>query len=305
MKKEPKTPKIFSCENCDYTCNKQSDWNRHLLTTKHKNRTFRTKKEPKNADANFFCKCGKSYKARNSLWYHRQKCGFTHVEEKNEKNEKNEKIKKNEKNENYKEIFVELIKENKEMRKTIENMIPVIGNTINTTNNNNTINSININLFLNDQCKDALNLMDFVNSLQVQLEDIKNTGKLGFVEGTSKIFINGLKELELHKRPIHCSDLKKEILYIKDNDIWEKETADKNIMKKAIDEINNTNIKNMSAWVEENPEYLENNESNNNDYMNIISKIIGTNLEKEKEDIISNVAKEVLLNDPIIINNNK
>ena len=176
----------------------------------------------------------------------------------------------------YKEMFVQMVDQNNELQKTIHEMIPKLGNT--TYSQNNTQN-FNINVFLNEQCKDALNIMDFVNSLQLQLKDLENTGKLGFVEGTSKIIIDGLKELEINKRPIHCSDIQKEILYVKDNDTWEQDDT-KNKMKMAIDQINKANMKQIPKWITENPTYAEDEE-----YMKIISNIMKMDGENDKEKI--------------------
>ena len=169
----------------------------------------------------------------------------------------------------------------------LDKIIPLIGN-----NNNNT--QFNINVFLNEDCKDALNIKDFISSLQLQLKDLDNTGKVGFVEGTSKIFIDGLNKLEITKRPIHCSDIKNETLYIKDNDIWEKENKNKDKMKNAIDEITDINMKQMPEWVKNNPKF-----ANDDEYLKVISNIMNVidkgNQNKQKDQIINNVAKETLL----------
>ena len=280
-KNTPKNAKKFYCENCDFGCNKQSDWNRHIITRKHQNTTNTTNFTRKNAEFN--CDCGKIYKCRSALWRHKKTCTFENKD--NVKEEINfEKIDENDLT--YKKMFVEMMNENKEMRKTIQDIIPKIGGDINSHNTNN----FNINVFLNEECKDALNIMDFVNSLQLQLKDLENTGKLGFVEGTSKIFINGLKELELHKRPIHCSDIQQETLYIKDNDTWGKENDNKDKMRMAIDEINKANMKQIPKWITENPTYAEDEE-----YMKIISNIMKADIEEDKNKIINNVAKETII----------
>ena len=174
------------------------------------------------------------------------------------------------------------------MQNTIQEMIPNIGN-----NNNNKTNNINLQIFLNEECKDALNIMDFVNSLKLKLKDLENTGKLGFVEGTSKIMIDGLKELEIHKRPVHCSDLQNEILYVKDNDTWQQDTDNKSTMKRAIDEISKANMKQLPKWITDNPTY-----ANDDEYMQIVSNIMKIeNMESDKTEIIKNVSKEVILKD--------
>ena len=182
------------------------------------------------------------------------------------------------------EIMDKLLKKDEQMDK----ILPLIGN----NNNNNT--QFNINVFLNEDCKDALNIKDFVDSLQLQLKDLENTGKLGFVEGTSKIFIDGLNKLEITKRPIHCSDITEETLYIKDNDIWAKENKNNDKMKKAIDEITDANMKQMPEWVKDNPTF-----ANDEEYLKVISNIMNVmdsnKQNKQKEQIINNVAKEIIL----------
>ena len=187
-------------------------------------------------------------------------------------------------------MIVTLIKDNTEMRKTIQDMIPKIGGDVNSHNTNN----FNINVFLNEDCKDALNIKDFVKSLQIQLKDLENTGTLGFVEGTSKIFIDGLNKLEITKRPIHCSNINEETLYIKDNDTWEKENKNKDKMKKAIDEITDANMKQMPEWVKGNPKF-----ANDEEYLKVISNIMNvmdsSKQNKQKEQIINNVAKETMI----------
>ena len=223
-----KTRPDFYCELCDYTCKKKSDFNKHLVTTKHKILINPNKK----VATPFVCTCGKTYKHASSLCSHKRKCDYESlhsvgsiVQEKSI--EASDDIQ-------YKEMFLQMVKQNQEMQKsmmiqnkelqqtmqtTIQEMIPNIGN-----NNNNKTNNINLQIFLNEECKDALNIMDFVNSLKLQLKDLENTGKMGFVEGTSKIMIDGLKELEIHKRPVHCSDLQNEVLYVKDNEVEGDET---------------------------------------------------------------------------------
>ena len=271
----------FECEICEYSCSKKGDWNRHLLTRKHKMIT----NNDLIASKTFICECGKSYKHRQNLHTHKKKCDY-------EEKQENIQEKKEEENDlNYKDMFLAMMNENKELKGMMKDMIPNIGN-----NNNSNNTQFNINVFLNEQCKDALNIMDFVDSLQLQLKDLDNTGKLGFVEGTSKIFIEGLNKLEITKRPIHCSDIKEETLYIKDNDTWEKENKNKDKMKKAIDKIADINMEQMPEWVKENPKF-----ANDEEYLKVISNIMNVmdkgKQNKQKEKIINNVAKETLINE--------
>ena len=281
-KKSPKNAKNFECNLCNYICSKKSEWNRHINTRKHKLLTNTDEKTP----LTHICECGKSYKHRQSLYTHKKKCKY-------DKKVENTEEETEEKNIDYKEMFLEMVNQNKEMlnqnnelQKTIHEMIPNIGN-----NNNN--KNFNINVFLNENCKDAVNLMDFVNGLQFKMEDVEDLGKLGFVEGTSKIFINGLKELEYTKRPVHCSDIKQETLYIKDNNMWKQDTDNNDKMKQAIDEITKANMDNIPQWIRDNPTF-----GSDDQCMRIISNIMkiqeGMNND-EKKQIINNIAKETLI----------
>jgi hypothetical protein len=195
-------------------------------------------------------------------------------------------------------IILKLLDQNANLQNQIlelskEKSTVITNNTI--TNNN----QFNLNIFLNEHCKDALNLMDFINSLQVQIADLEATGKLGYAEGISKIFINGLKELELHKRPIHCSDAKREVFYVKDCDIWEKDSKEKEKIKKAIKIITHKNIGQIANWQKANPEYSDVEHKKNDEYMQIVFSAMcgGSKDEEDKnyEKIIKNIAKEVII----------
>ena len=198
---------------------------------------------------------------------------------------------------NYKDLLLKAMnqlqdqqEELKRKDEIMEKMIDKMGTTTTTNNNiiNNTNNNIlNIQLFLNETCKDALNIMDFVDSLQLQLHDLENTGKLGFVEGTTKIFLDGLKQLDIRQRPIHCTDLKKETVYIKDDDEWKEDVAKEKI-KMAIDEVNDKNLKQMANWIEENP--------NKSDELElIVQNIANPDIDKESNKIIKNISKQVII----------
>ena len=227
------------------------------------------------------CNCGKQYKHNSGLSRHKLKCKYVDVNI----SEQFEEIGEKDDNVNYKEMFLHMMKQNQELQKTMQEIIPNIGN-----NNNNISNKVNINVFLNEQCKDALNIMDFVNSLKLQITDLENTSKMGFIDGTSKIIIDGLKELELHKRPVHCSDLQNEILYVKDNDTWEQDTDNKDKMKRVIDEVTKANMKQLPKWITDNPTY-----ANDEEYMKIVSNIMNMDVEHDKSEIIKNVSKEVTI----------
>jgi len=281
---------------------------RHLSTAKHKILTHTDAKSSEYSGLSYLCECGKMYKHRQSLFNHKKICF-----EKEKKDEKDEKDKKDKKDKdvltdtsnNY--IMVELLKQNKEFKDLIveqnKHLLDLSGkmkngHTIHHTTNHHT-NHFNLHVFLHEQCKDALNLMEFVNTIKLQLSDLDMMGKLGYIEGISKIFIRGLKELDIFKRPIHCSDLKRETLYVKDKDAWKKDDGENVKIKQAINMIANQNIKQLPVWVKENPTAEDTETQKHMDYIHIVHESMGgSSLESEEKKhnkIIRNVAKEVLI----------
>jgi hypothetical protein len=282
----------FNCDICDFICFKQSNYDKHLLTSKHKNRTILNNLEPiKNTNKIFACeKCNKEYKARNSLWYHEKKCNYEKQIE-NINNDKDNTI-------NDKDNLINLLlTQNKELMDLLKN-----GIVNNTTNNNNTNshNTFNLNVFLNETCKDAMNISEFVSSIKVNLEDLENTGRQGYIEGVSAIILKNLNKLEHHFRPLHCSDSKREVFYIKDNNEWQKENETKPILTKAIKVIANENIKQIKYWRDKYPDCTDSDSKKNNLYLKIVSNSMNGSTEEESckniDKIISNVAKEVIIN---------
>ena len=285
----PKFAKKYSCQKCDYSCFKKSDFIKHNESIKHN----ATKGENNATNNSPTCVCGKKYKHPSSFHRHKKICKLFCETIKDEKVELNtNENKKENKTDNinedmsYKDMFLHMMKQNQELQKTMQEIIPNIGN------NNNNINNtkFNINLFLNEQCKDALNIMDFVHSLKLQMTDLEHTGKMGFIEGTSKIIIDGLRELELHQRPVHCSDIHNAILYVKDNDTWGQDNDNKDKMKRVIDEVSKANMKQLPKWITDNPTYATDQE-----YMKIVSNIMNVDMEHNKSEIIKNVSKEVVI----------
>jgi len=189
-----------------------------------------------------------------------------------------------------------LIKENSEMKKM---MMEVIKNGTHNTNNSHN-KTFNLQFFLNEQCKDAMNISDFVNSIQLQLEDLEETGRLGYVDGISRVVIKNLDDMNTHKRPIHCSDSKREILYIKDNDQWIKDNENKDTMIKMIKQVANKNMRQIPEWVKAHPDCLDSDSKQNDKYLKIVSNSMsGSTKEEQKNNInkiISKVAKEVYIN---------
>ena len=304
-KKIPKNPQKIFCETCDYVTSSKKDYNKHLTTRKHKIRTNTNNDELDILDKGFACECGKKYKHASSLWNHKQKCEICKKDGKDGKNEENVFIEKKEedviientedvinksKNNNesntadLKEMFLDILNENKELRKQTTELIPKVGN-----NNNNNI--FNLNLFLNDQCKDAMNLIDFVKSLQTELSQLEYTGSHGFVEGISNIFTNAIENMDITKRPIHCTDLKREVLYIKENEEWMKENEEKSNVKNAIKMVQQSNISKIKEWVKENPECQGMNHPKNDLFLNIVKQHT-TSDDKDFDKVVKTIAKQ-------------
>jgi hypothetical protein len=294
----------FVCQYCDYKCYKKFNWDRHILTAKHLKSTSRNKIATKNEQneqneqnkETYMCHtCNKQYKDRTGLWRHKQKCKL-----KEECEIEDENYQPNDIHE-LKEIMKYLMKENLEMKNMMMDVIKT--GTHNTTNTNNNTNShnktFNLNFYLNETCKDALNITDFVSSIKVSLSDLENTGRQGYIEGISSIILKHLNNLEQYQRPIHCSDVKREVIYIKDNDKWEKECEEKPLLTKAIKVIANENIKKISEWRENNPDCTNSESKKNNLYLKIVSNSMnGSDKEEGQKNItkiISNLAKETII----------
>ena len=231
----------FSCKNCDFiSCNKK-DYSRHLLTRKHCVNVGLSIKDTKKTPTHI-CECGNIYSYHSGLIKHKQKCKL-------QKKESIPEICNN--SQITPELIVELIHQNKELQqtlidqnKTIMELAQKAGNNNNNNNSNN--KTFNLQVFLNETCKDAINLTDFVNQIQVSISDLEETGKLGYAEGISKVFIKNLNDIDYSNRPIHCSDSKRETLYIKDDNQWIKDDEQKTNLTKAIKQVASKNIKKIS-----------------------------------------------------------
>lgn len=289
MTNNDKNTSNFYCETCDFKCFKKGDWNRHLLTLKHQNDVKMMSNE--SHKSGHFCICGKGYKYRQGLSVHKKTC-HTVNEEKPHSLGKEES-----------EIIKMLIKDNTEMKSIMMEVVKSIQPNNNTTNNNNSHNTTNNNhfnlqIYLNETCKDAVNLTDFVESLQVKLKDLEETARLGYSEGVSRIFINGLNELDVCKRPIHCSDAKRETLYVKDKNEWTKD-SDKTRLTNAIKTVGKKNIQQITEWQKKYPEYRDPASRHNDKYLKMLCNAMNgsTDDEQEKnmEKIIRNITREVVI----------
>jgi uncharacterized C2H2 Zn-finger protein len=297
-----KNAEFFECKTCDFICSKQSNYIKHMVTSKHKTLT-KTGNVNKNAKIFDCVLCSKRYLSRVGLWKHNKKCNNNNNIILNE-TEIGGDSSNTEKEINLavtKDMFMELINDNKEMIKIIKDqqeqikcMIPKIGNTINNMTNN---NNFNLNVFLNEQCKDAININEFINSLKITLDDLYFTRKNGITQGLSNLMINGLKELDIHKRPIHCTDFKRDIVYIKEHDKWEKDNNN-TIMKKTIETVANKQRNKISDWVDLHPDWIED-EKLQYEYLTILNKITEPFEDDDKieKKIIKNIAREVQITD--------
>jgi hypothetical protein len=301
---------IFYCEKCYYKCSKKQHFKQHLLTSKHKNDMKNDKKISENSEDLYKCECGKKYSHQSNLSRHIKKCAK--IQKLNEENISftTEEIEEKSEEENPMNatMILELLKQNNEFKELIieqNKKILELVTSSNVTNNNNNItnnttnnNKFNLNIFLNEKCKDAFNITDFINGIDVGFKDFENFGRLGYVGSINNILIRELKGLDVYKRPIHCSDLKREVIHIKDNDTWVKD-EDKKHMKRAIKLIEHKNIKLVPGWLKANPKADDITTKKHEEYMKILDNSMGEmkdeDNERNYEKIIRNVAKEILI----------
>jgi hypothetical protein len=324
-KKAQNSPQQFTCLFCDYTCSKKSHWNQHILTAKHKNANNANKNANKNSpyqqqcevcgkiykhksslsrhqkicilkvsqspkvskslqkvSSQYFCKCGKIYKSKSGFYKHTKICSLY-------KNEETQIIPSTS---NVEKILTNIminnkaiLEENKELRKEIKKL-----KTGNTINNN---QKLSINVFLNEKCKNAMTLDDFVDNIKLSLTDLEFTNNNGFVEGISKIFIKNLNDMDVTKRPIHCSDQKRLQFYVKKDDKWEKDKQHTEL-DKSIGSISNRQIGVLQQWIKANPNYMD--DANKlEEYFNIVGKTMGVDNEKNVRQIKKIIGENVKL----------
>ena len=283
---------IYSCEICDFNTYKKNDYNKHLLTLKHVKSTTNNENHAKKLH-NYWCEaCEKQFNDRTGLWRHKKKCLTTET-----LLEANVMLQYQQKIDKLTDVVLDIVNKNSELTKQICELSSKPN--INVSSNNNNNKTFNLNVFLNEECKNALNIRDFVESIQIQLSDLENTGQVGYVEGISQIFINNLSKLNNHERPIHCSDYKREVLYIKNENKWIKETEDKQTIKNAIKQVANKNIKQIKNWQDKYPEYNNPESKQNDKYMKIVLNSMSGSTEEEQKNninkIIKNVAREVII----------
>jgi hypothetical protein len=290
IKKSQKIPTFFNCSKCDYITVSKKDFNKHCLTSKHKmeinGNNLEIEKSPDHK-----CECGKLYKSYSGLWKHQHhgKCIFPQ----NDNLLSKELI--------TPELVMKLIEQNKELTNVIMQQGTTMNKLSNVVTNNTLINNktFNLNVYLNETCKNAMNIDEFVDNVKVSFDDLEYTGRKGYIEGISNIILKNLKRIKEYDRPIHCSDCKREIVYIKYNNVWNKEDVNKTILTSAIKSIANQNIKQISKWRDANPDCIHSDSKKNNLYLKIVSNsMCGINEEETNKNInkiLSNVAKEVVI----------
>lgn len=308
---QEKVKTFYLCTDCNYRTDKKQHFSRHLETIKHSSIVKNNKLIVKQK---YICECGRSYTYKSGLCKHKKKCDYDSsdyndnyeyeiIEEskENDINDVNDVNDKNQmiltlirQNDEFKQMLVDQNKKIMEMMQDREKELGIIYNNSNTTNNH-----FNLQVFLNVTCKDAINMSDFLSSIELQMEDLEETGKCGYVDGISKIFINKLNELNIHDRPMYCTDLRREIIYIKDNNVWEKETPDRKKLKCIIKTITHNNMRQILVWQKNNPGWDDPRSKTNDKYLQIVSNnMSGISEEEEQRNydkIISKVAQKILI----------
>jgi len=318
--------KTYECEMCKYITYRKYNYDKHVLSKKHVMKLLGTK-PPVTTQEPITCICGKKYKDPSGLWKHAKRCA-THLAHPTEQTTSTPQIQTRDTtivtqqhthglpacqsypetsnctpsvlqhNSELTSVIIDLLKQNQDIQKQLLELAKE-GKTITHNNTNTTTNnSFNLNVYLNETCKDAINMVDFVNSLHLQLSDLEETGKLGYSNGMSRIFINGLKDMDVCKRPIHCSDLKRETLYIKEDNVWEKDTDSRDKIKKAIRKIEQKNIQQIPLWIKAHPNCVHSSNRESTSYLKMVMHSTGGSHPDEEMNmgkIISNIAKEVVI----------
>jgi len=294
--KSEKSEKLFVCEPCDFKCSSNCDWARHIMRPKHTNKVNGNTLATKTAKTHV-CDCGKSYSDRTGLWKHKQKCNdVTNIH--SLANLVIEVVKSNnelqKQNQEFKDL---LVVQNKSIIETIKHGSITNNNNISTVNSNN--KTFNLQVFLNEDCKDAMNVSDFMNSLNLQVSDLECVGQLGFVEGISNIIIKRLNAMDITKRPVHCTDSKRETIYIKEDGVWTKDDDDNMKIRKLVRGVSSRNCKNATAYKAMYPEWKDPESKHSYIYDKIVLEAFGgTNNGKDEENenkIIRKILKHLTI----------
>jgi hypothetical protein len=304
----------FACFFCDYISSNKKDYNKHLLTRKHIMEANGSKKSP-----NFACKyCNKHYKSRGSYWKHQQTCSImlstadstTYLE--NNDCSKDHIIDILKQNQDFKRLMLEqstqiqlqqyettqLYKQNEELHKQMIKAVESSGNTIQNQTINNNHQKFNLNFFLNTTCKDAMNMSDFIENINIEFKDIENIGKLGYISGMTEMILSRIQDLDITKRPLHCTDLKRETMYIKDNDEWSKDTSENAKLRDMVSIVAKQNYNTVPLWRKEHPECNVSDHPSYNLCIDMMRNIIGdVGSEQARLDskVIKNISKSLFV----------
>ena len=307
----------FSCNLCNIKCSRTSEWDRHINTRKHQKHLLGNTKEINFTDKkDYKCSCGKIYTTNCGLWKHKKNCFNNNEPENTILDASSNEIKV------LTNLVIELVKNNTELQKQtcelqkqnqdvqkqnqdfqkqttelqkqmIEVCQKIQPTTINSNNNSNN-KTFNLQVFLNEECKDAMNMSDFINSIEIKVSDLVNIGKLGYVEGMSNIIIKQLNDTDINKRPVHCSDSKRETLYVKEENKWEKETQETKQMLTAVWGVNKKNYTLLANWKETHPDCMSSKSNQSDEYMKITSKVMDGDLENINK-VIKKLTKQVVI----------
>ena len=287
---------VYNCDDCCFKTSNKFDYSRHVKTPKHKN-TYKylqndLQKNAKNANSQLFiCNCGNKYKHRQSLYTHKKKCISEKTDEKKDDNTEP----------TDKELILLLLKQNNDLQNKVlevcKNGIITNNNTITNTNTNTNSHNktFNLNFFLNETCKNAMNITDFVDSIKLQLSDLESVGRIGYIEGLSKIIIKNLNALDVTERPVHCSDSKRDTMYVKDEDKWEKDSEENPTVLKAIEDIANKNTKQVKEWKIKNPECASSKSCKADQYSHIVIEVVCSNNDANNKKVLKKIAKEITI----------
>ena len=315
-----KNPNIFApqeallktCNTCHYICSKSSEWHRHLLTRKHMaltNPNIECSEKSPSSVQSYECKCGKKYRHRSTLSQHKKVCSDNQSNTPAYTSQSSTTLEQNHKSSSedlQTNLILELVKQNQEFKQLLieqnKTIIEVaknsqVNNTISNSNNNN--KTFNLNVFLNETCKDAMNMKDFIKSLELSLPELERMGEVGFAEGMSRVFVDRLNSLDITKRPIHCSDVKREIIHIKDDNKWERDNANLDRLRKIIKQLTHKNILRVDDWKKANPGCTEYNSRKNVQYLRINMEAIGPVDEAEEKRDFGKIIRRVAENTAI------
>jgi hypothetical protein len=274
-----KNAKKYECELCNFKCSKKSNFNTHLTTLKHKR--LQNNDNGSAEIIKYICHCGKEYKYRQGLYTHKKTCKDIYDKD-------NVLLPDNK--DDMKELVLKLINQNSELQKTIHEMIPKMGNH-NINSNNNIKQKFNINVFLNEKCKDALSMDEFIDKIEVSMKNLLTTKDKGQVYGISNIIMENMNKLSLYERPLHCTDKKRETLYVKNNK-WEKDDSKEHI-NKALKKVESKQLKNLNVWLDKHPNYM-NNPLEQEEFAQLMSEC-GKSIENGREKIIKKLCDNVYI----------